>query len=187
MGQDPSEIRENIEDTRQRMGETVEALSYKTDVRARVGDAVTNKRDALLDRKDQFVNRIVGAAPDPNQVQANARQAVSVAQENPLGLGIGAIALGFLAGMLVPTTAMENEKIGPMADQVKAQAADTAQQALEHGKQVAQDTLQAASQTAQQSAQEHGQQLAESAKQDAQSTAGSVKSTASSTSGGTDF
>jgi hypothetical protein len=32
MGQDPSEIREEIDETRARMGETVEALGYKTDV-----------------------------------------------------------------------------------------------------------------------------------------------------------
>lgn len=171
MGKDPGEIRQDIEDTRQRMGETVEALSYKTDVKARVGDAITDKRDAILERKDALLNRVAGAAPDPDAVKDNAKQAVSVAQENPLGLAVGAIALGFLAGIVIPGTRMEDEKFGPMADQVKSQAADTAQHALEHGKAVAQDTLQAASETAQESAQQHGQELAESTEQDAQATA----------------
>jgi gas vesicle protein len=178
MGQDPGEIRQNIEETRQRMGDTVEALSYKTNVKARVGDAVSHKRDAILEKKDELVNRVVGAAPDPEDVKQNARQAASVAQENPLGLAIGSLAIGFLAGILIPSTSMEDERLGPMADQVKAQAADTAQDALEHGKQVAQDTLQAAAQTVQHSAQDHGQQLAETAKQDAQHTASAVKETA---------
>jgi hypothetical protein len=31
MGQDPSEIREEIEDTRARMGETADALGYKAE------------------------------------------------------------------------------------------------------------------------------------------------------------
>ena len=37
------------------------------------------------------------------------------AQDNPLGLAVGAAAVGFLAGLLVPVTQVENEKIGPMA------------------------------------------------------------------------
>ncbi|HZT95748.1 MAG TPA: DUF3618 domain-containing protein [Chloroflexota bacterium] len=191
MGQDPSEIRQDIEDTRQRMGDTVEALSYKTDVRARVGDAVTDKKNAVLGKKDELVNRVVGAAPDPNAVKAgagdlvsgaqrNAQHAASVAQENPLGLAVGAIALGFLAGMVIPSTSMEDERVGPIADQVKAQAQSTAQEALEHGKQVAQDVVQSAAQTAQQSGQQHGQQLAQSAREDAQSMQETVKSGAGS-------
>ena len=32
MGQDPSQIRQDIEQTRERMGDTVEALGHKTDV-----------------------------------------------------------------------------------------------------------------------------------------------------------
>jgi hypothetical protein len=35
MGKDPSAIREEIEVARRRMGETVEAIAYKTDVTAR--------------------------------------------------------------------------------------------------------------------------------------------------------
>lgn len=48
MGQDPSDIREAIEETRQRMGDTVDALSYKTDVRARTFDHVTHTKDAIV-------------------------------------------------------------------------------------------------------------------------------------------
>ena len=33
MAQEPDAIREDIEDTRERMSETVDALSYKTDVK----------------------------------------------------------------------------------------------------------------------------------------------------------
>jgi hypothetical protein len=36
MGKDPSEIREEIEQTRGDMGESVEALGHKPDVKARV-------------------------------------------------------------------------------------------------------------------------------------------------------
>jgi hypothetical protein len=158
------------------MGDTVEALSYKTDVKARVGDAISDKREAILGKKDAIVNRVTGAAPDGDALKGNVQQAVSVAQENPLGLAIGALAVGFLAGMVIPATRMEDERLGPMSDQVKSQTAETAQHAIEHGKAVAQDTFQAAAQAAQDSAQLHGQELTESAKQDAQVTASAIRS-----------
>lgn len=87
---------------------------------------------------------------------------------------MGAIAVGFLAGLVIPSTQMEDEKIGPMADQVKSTAAATGQQALEHGKQVAQDAAQSAVQTAQASGNAHGQELAESAQASARSTVSST-------------
>ena len=154
MGQDPSQIREEIETTRGRMGDTVEALGYKTDVSARVSDKVGGVRD-----------KITGVAPDKQQVTQGARQAAGVAQENPIGLAIGSLAVGFLAGMLVPSTRIEDEKIGPMADEVKERAKETGQEALERGKEVAQDAAQSAAETAKESGQQHAEELRDSAGQ----------------------
>jgi gas vesicle protein len=158
MGEDPSMIREQIEHTRDRMGETVEALGYKADVPTRAKENIAGKVDSVK-------SKIGGATPDADQVKGGAKQAVGLAQENPLGLAVGAVAVGFLAGMLIPETSKEHEALGEYADQVKAQVKDTAQDALEHGKQVAQETAQSAKETAQQAAQEHGQQVAETAKE----------------------
>jgi gas vesicle protein len=95
-------------------------------------------------------------------VKQGARQAVSTAQENPLGLAIGAVAVGFVAGMLIPSTSVEDEKIGPMADQLKDRVMETGQEALDHGKQVAQDVAQSAQETVKESGQQHAQELASS-------------------------
>ena len=59
------------------------------------------------------------------------------AQTKPLRLAMGAAAVGFLAGMLIPTTRTEDEKLGPMADDVKARARQTGRETLERGRQVA--------------------------------------------------
>jgi hypothetical protein len=91
-----------------------------------------------------------------------------LAQENPLGLAVGAAAVGFLAGLAVPSTRVENERLGPVADQVKDKVKETGQEALDRGKQVAQEVASSAAETAKQSTQEHGQDLAHSAKQNAQ-------------------
>jgi uncharacterized protein DUF3618 len=154
MGQDPDAIRAQIEDTRGQMGDTIEAIGYKTDVKSRARDKV---------------NRVMGkandATPSTGDVKQGAQQAVSVAQENPLGLAIGAVAAGFITGMLIPSTSVENEKLGPMADSVKEKAVETGQEALEHGKQVAQDVAQNAQETARESGHQHAQELASSAQQ----------------------
>src|SRR3712207_9560672 len=97
------------------------------------------------------------ATPSTGEVKQGAQQAVSVAQENPLGLAIGAVAAGFIAGMLIPSTRVEDEKIGPMADQVKDQVKETGQEALERGKQVAQEAAQSAQETAKESGQQQAQ------------------------------
>jgi hypothetical protein len=91
-----------------------------------------------------------------------------LAKENPLGLAVGAIALGFLAGLVVPSTRVENERLGPVADQVKDKVKETGQEALDRGKQVAQEVASSAVETAKERTQEHGQELADSAKQSAQ-------------------
>jgi gas vesicle protein len=155
MGEDPDAIRQEIEATRSQMGQTVEAIGYKTDVRSRAKESVQEKTGRLRER-------ISGATPDSGEVKDGARQAVGTAQENPIGLALGAVAVGFVAGMLVPSSKLEDDKLGPMADQVKQQAAETGQEALERGKQVAQDAAQSAVETAKESGQEQGEQMKQS-------------------------
>jgi ElaB/YqjD/DUF883 family membrane-anchored ribosome-binding protein len=153
MGQDPDMIRKDIEDTRDRMGDTVDALGYKTDVKARAGDKVGALKD-----------KVTGAAPSGDDVKDGAKQAAGLAQENPLGLAVGAVAVGFLAGLLIPSTKVEDQKLGPMADQVKDQIKDTGAEALQHGKAVASETASAAAEAAKSTAQEQGQAHADDLK-----------------------
>jgi hypothetical protein len=108
------------------------------------------------------------ATPSGGQVKQQARRAAGLAKENPLGLAIGAAAAGFLAGLAVPSTRVEDERLGPVADQVKDKAKETGQEALQRGKQVAQEAASSTAETAKQRGQEHGQDLAASAKQSAQ-------------------
>src|SRR3954447_26507682 len=151
MGQDPDAIRQEIESTRSQMGETIEAIGYKTDVKARAKDSVTERTGAVKDKVNSVMGRASDSTPSGEELKQGVGQAVSTAQENPLGLAFGAVAIGFVAGMLIPSTSVEDEKIGPMADQLKQQARETGQEALEHGKQVAQDVAQSAQETVKES------------------------------------
>lgn len=168
MGQDPDEIRAGIEQTRERMGETIDALGYKADVKSRAKENVTGKVDTVKEKLGLPVQRAGEMTPDADEVKQQARKAGGIAQANPLGLVAGAAAVGFLAGMLIPSSHIEDEKLGLVADQVKDQAKETGNEVLEHGKQVAQS----AAETVKDEAQDHGQQLADSAKE----RAGSISS-----------
>jgi hypothetical protein len=175
------------------MSETVEAVGYKADVPSRAKEAVSDKvesvkskvsdtatraKEAVVGTTSRVGDRVSDATPSGGQVKQQARRTAGLAKENPLGLAIGAVAVGFLAGLAVPSTRFEYEKLGPVADQVKDKVKETGQEALDRGRQVAQEVASTAADTAKQSAQEHGQELADSARQNAQD----VKSEAGSSS-----
>jgi gas vesicle protein len=140
MGEDPDTIRDEIVDTRRRMGDTIDALGYKADVKSRAKERAS---DAV----------------------GTVKQGLGIAQENPLGLAVGAVAAGFLVGLAVPSSDVEHEKLGPVADRVKDQAKETGQEALERGK----DVAQSAAQTVSEEGRKHGEELADSARENAAS------------------
>jgi hypothetical protein len=121
------------------MGETVEAIGYKTDVKSRVKDNISDKKDAV-------VSRVTGAVPDGQQLKSGA-QKVGLSKQNPLGLGIAAAALGFVIGTLLPSTGMEDDRLGEMSDQVGEKAREAGQEALERGKDVAREAVDSAKET----------------------------------------
>jgi gas vesicle protein len=190
MGQDPDAIREDIEQTRADMSEMVEAIGYKADVPSRAKDKVSQKMEDVKSKVSETATRAkeavtgttsrvedaasgtaarVGeATPTGGEAKQQAKRAVGLAKENPLGLTVGAVALGFLAGLVVPSTRVENKRLGPVADQVKDKVKETGQEALDRGKQVAQEAASSAAETVKQEGREHGQDLAQSAKQNAQ-------------------
>jgi ElaB/YqjD/DUF883 family membrane-anchored ribosome-binding protein len=186
MGQDPDAIRQDIAQTRAEMTETVEAVGYKADVPSRAKEAVSEKvenvkskvsgtatraREAVTGATD----RAAEATPGRGEIRQQTRRAAGLAKENPLGLAIGAAAVGFLAGLVVPSTRVEDERLGPVADQVKDQARATGQEALDRGRQVAQEVASTAADTARQRTQEQGQELADSARQSAQNVASEAR------------
>jgi hypothetical protein len=175
MGEDPDMIRRDIEETRERMGDTVDALGYKADVKTRAKESVAGKVDSVKEKLVGAKDSVGDATPGGEDVRQTARRAVGVAQENPLGLAIGSLAVGFLAGMLIPATRVENEKLGPMADQVKEQVKETGQEALERGKAVAQETASAAADAAKETAQEQGKEHASALQDSAQQSAADVR------------
>jgi Protein of unknown function (DUF3618) len=154
MDQDPSELRSQLEETRARVGDEVDALSYKTDVGARVGDYVGEKKDAVASRLSGAKDVAMKPIPD----RAQLRRARYAAERNPLGLAVGAAGVGFAIGLLLPTTRLEDEKLGPASDKV----GEVAREGLEHGKQIAQESVEGAMESTKESASRHADELSSS-------------------------
>jgi gas vesicle protein len=149
MDERTGEIREEIEETRMRVGEEVDALSYKTDVGARLGDYVEEKKEAVT-------SKVTGVMPSREGVQRRARRVGTIARENPLGFAVGAAAVGFVAGLLVPSTRVEDEHLGEAADRVRETASEAGHEAVERGKDVARSAME----TAREEGTEQGRELA---------------------------
>jgi gas vesicle protein len=162
MGQDPSDIREEIEHTRAEMGDTVDALAHKADVKSRVKESFADKKERMKTQMQGTTSRLGDATPDSGQVKDGAKQAVGIAEENPIGLALGGVAVGFIAGMLLPSTRVEDERVGPIAEEVKEKAIETGQEAVERGKDVAGQVAEQAAETAQDAGQEQAEQMKKS-------------------------
>jgi gas vesicle protein len=155
MGEDPRHIQQGIDETRERMGDTVGALAGKADVPGRVRGSVAAKKDAVTDR-------ISDARENLPDAGVAAHKGAGMAQENPIGLAVGAIAAGFVVGMLLPATRVENERLGPVSDQIKEGAREVSGEAVQHGKDLAQDVAESAAEAARESGREHADQLRDS-------------------------
>lgn len=97
---DPGAIREEIDATRQELGETIEALAEKTDMRAQAKHElakmkayVSEKTDALLGKKDYPLGEAV-TSPASTASAANEKAPTNLV---PLA-AVGAFALGWVVG-----------------------------------------------------------------------------------------
>jgi gas vesicle protein len=128
-----------------RVGDEVEALSYKTDVGARLDDYVDEKKQtvtsALTGAKDAVTGAVDRVVPGSGSPGRRVQTVSHAAQRNPLGLAIGGAAVGFVAGMLLPSTRVEDEHLGDAAQKVRETASEAGQEALERGKTVAQSAM----------------------------------------------
>jgi len=160
MGQDPSDIRTQIEETRSRVGEEIDALSYKTDVPARMGDYVGEKKEAVTGAVSGAKDAVMGATSTVLPSGERVGRLKDAAERNPMGLAVGGVAVGFVVGMLLPSTRVENRAMGETSDRLVDVARQTAGEAKESGKQIAHEVAD--------SAREQGGELASSLQERAQ-------------------
>lgn len=168
MAQRSDELKHEIEQTREQMGETADALAYKADVPTRTKEWIGDKKDAVVSTVTGATSKVGDVTLDGEQITYRVGRMKRLAERNPLGLVIGGAAVGFIAGLVAPSTRMEDERIGSMADDVKSSATEAGREALDRGKHVVQEAGSAALETAKESGREEGEELSASLQEKAQ-------------------
>jgi vacuolar-type H+-ATPase subunit E/Vma4 len=104
----PEEIRADIEQTREEVGDTVEALAAKTDVKAQAREKVEEIKGTVRAKADEVKAKAQTRADEvkakaqsstPESAQQGGQQLVAKVRENPAPVALGAAVLvAFLIG-----------------------------------------------------------------------------------------
>jgi hypothetical protein len=88
----PEEIRRDIEETRGELGDTVEALAAKADVKAQAKDKVDDVKGQAKEKVGDVKQKVSDVTPET---------VASTARRNPMPIAIGgALVAGFVLGRL---------------------------------------------------------------------------------------
>lgn len=177
------EIRRQIDETREKLGDSVAALAYKADVKNRGKEAIEDKKEVVMEKVDELRSKASGAGdgeggigesvrsklpdggaikeklpdseamrsklpdgvgdaagrlgdatPSKEDVRQKAQDAAETASGKPAAVVAGAAAAGLAAGLALPETELEREKIGPAAQDARRQAQSKVQDTVEQVK-----------------------------------------------------
>jgi ElaB/YqjD/DUF883 family membrane-anchored ribosome-binding protein len=97
----PEEIRADIEQTREELGDTVETLAAKADVKAQAKARLATIKNTAQQKKGEFASRARQATPD--SAASGAQQVAATVQRKPApfaaaGVFAGGVLLGWLIG-----------------------------------------------------------------------------------------
>ena len=100
---DQDQLRDDIEETRAELGDTVDALSQKADVKARVSEKVEDRKAAWRERQGDVKAKVSGARErvseaTPDDAKRAASQVAHTAEERPFPAIAVALGLGLLIG-----------------------------------------------------------------------------------------
>lgn len=121
------------------MAETTGAVTSRLDdTRERIAEDADGIRGKIFKRGERAVQEY-GATVSAG-IQKPKRLIERVAT-NPLGMAVGAMAVGWLAGTLAPSTKLEKETLGETSSQVKKTAEELGREAIERGRDLASETI----------------------------------------------
>ncbi|MEA2550325.1 MAG: hypothetical protein QOE25_94, partial [Actinomycetota bacterium] len=121
----------------------------------------------MTDNANSQTSKVANAASETaDKASEMAKKGAGAVRSNPLGLAIGAAAAGFLVGVALPSSRVEDQRLGAVSDQVKGAATEVGQEAFERGKTVAQDAKEAALEAAKERGKEELEGLSSTAQEE---------------------
>jgi uncharacterized protein YdbL (DUF1318 family) len=93
----PEQIEADIEHTREQVGDTVEQLAAKTDVKAQAQERVDEIKGNVRQKAEELKSKASSSTPDG--AQKGGQQVVETVRSNPAPFAFaGAVLLGYLIG-----------------------------------------------------------------------------------------
>lgn len=151
MDQERDQIRE-VEDARRRVAEDVRSVAENANVVERAKETAQNKMDDVRstvgDRVQQVRDRLEDARDSVQQSAREGMRNMPTMTENPIGMLIAGVAVGFLIGLALPVTRFESERIGPIAHDMKDKARQAGSEVVRRGGEVIKETISASREAA---------------------------------------
>jgi hypothetical protein len=93
----PDEIRADIEQTREEVGDTVEQLAAKTDVKTQAQERVAEIKGNVRQKAEELKSK--ASSSTPQGAQQGGQQVVTTVRSNPAPFALaGAVLVGYLIG-----------------------------------------------------------------------------------------
>ncbi len=127
-------------------------------------------KDKLPDGASDAAAKIADKTPSTQDVKDKAHSATSSAAEHPLAVAAGAAAAGLAAGLAVPETELERQKLKPHAQQARADATNRVQDTVQQVKSGAQDAAGSVTDAIKEQSQQQGGKIGEVAEKAADKT-----------------
>lgn len=147
--EDESGVGARLSAAKDTLEETAGALKRGAATSAKaVSEGAGSARDAISERSTAAGRAIergqsdaAGLLPESADLRRRAEAGLRAARSNPIPIAMGALALGALAGVLLPSTRAEDERIGPMADELKQEGLDAGGDAVRRGREAAETVI----------------------------------------------
>lgn len=143
MDQERNQVPE-VEDARRRVAEDVRSVAENANVVERAKESAQNKIDDVKSSVGQRVQGVRDKLEDArDQVREGARNIQLNPADNPIGMLIAGMAVGFLIGLALPVTRLESERLGPIAHDMKDKAKQAGSEVVRRGGEVIKETISA--------------------------------------------
>jgi hypothetical protein len=203
------ELRRQIDESRENLGQAVGGLAYKADVKNRGKEVVADKKEAVMEKVDELKSKLpVGGddtegglgdkvkaklpsgdelkaklpdgetlkdklpdgAPSKDDVKDKAHGIAKTASEHPAAVAGGAAIAGLAAGLALPETQLERDKLKPHAQEARAEVTGRVQDTVEQVKSGVQDAAGSVADAVKEKGQEQGGKVGEIAEKAADKT-----------------
>jgi hypothetical protein len=143
-----------VDEARRRVTEDVRNVAENANVVERAKETAQGRLD---DAKSAMNERVRDARAKLEDARDRMRDIAPM--ENPIGMLIAGLAVGFLIGLALPVTRFESERIGPITEDMKQRAREAGSEVVRRGGEVIKETIETARDTASTSIREQARDI----------------------------